>query len=65
MSFNYSVKSEKSVPITDIVDSTGIALEMSRSSPTALSLCRFTSCMSSREVAAAKKAIVEPTLPYL
>jgi len=55
--------SEKSVPITDIGEFSGIAFEISSACPSALSLWRLTRCISSREVAAARKAMAEPTLP--
>jgi len=55
--------SEKSVPITDIGEFSGIAFEMSRACPNASSLYALTRCKSSREVDAARKAIAEPTLP--
>ncbi len=54
--------SEKSVPITEIGEFSGIALEISSACPSALSLWRLTRCMSSSEVAAVRKAIAEPTL---
>ena len=41
----------------------GIVFEMSRACPNAFSLCLLTRCKSSREVAAARNAIAEPTLP--
>jgi len=41
----------------------GTVAEMSNACPSALSLCLSTRCMSSREVAAARNAIAEPTLP--
>ncbi len=55
--------SEKSVPITENGDSAGIAFEISSACPSAFSLWRLTRCMSSREVAAARNAMAEPTLP--
>lgn len=51
------------MPITDIGEFSGIAFEISSACPNALSLWRLTRCMSSREVAATRKAIAEPTLP--
>jgi len=41
----------------------GIVFEMSRACPNASSLYLLTRCKSSSEVAAARKAIAEPTLP--
>ena len=46
-----------------IGDLSGIAFEMSSASPSALFFVLFTSKISSKELAAHKNAIDEPTLP--